>query len=100
MITPEGFLKLTLQTSEEYQEIINGMAKAFNMYEKITIFSLYFDYIPFKLIDLPNESYVNPATVPNIQNRYKEKITKQCPWSLKDIGSNCTKLSSYFEKSI
>ncbi|KAK8861157.1 hypothetical protein M9Y10_012852 [Tritrichomonas musculus] len=75
------------------------------------------NFLKKKNLKIPKESnfickssdiYVNPATVPNIQNRYKEKITKQCPWSLKDInllkklmndiGPNCTKLSSYFEK--
>ena len=79
--------------------------------------SNFFNFIKTKTIKLPQESkflckssdvYVNQCTVPNIQNRFKENITKQPPWSLKeinllkrlinDIGANCTKLSNYFEK--
>lgn len=55
-----------------------------------------------------SDVYVNPSTVPNIQNQLKETITKQCPWSTKeiillkklihDIGPNCTLLSIYYEK--
>lgn len=51
---------------------------------------------------------VNPSTTLNIQNRFKETMTKQTPWSPKeinllkklnrDIGGNCSILSSYFEK--
>ena len=55
-----------------------------------------------------SDAYVNPSTVLSIQNRFKETLTKKCPWSkkevdllkrlMRDIGGNCTQLSNYFEK--
>lgn len=54
----------------------------------------FFKFLEKKNLKIPKESnfickssdiYVNPATVPNIQNRYKEKITKQSPWLDRDL---------------
>ncbi len=55
-----------------------------------------------------SDAYVNPSTVLSIQSRFKKTMTKKCAWSpkevnllinlIKDIGGNCTILSTYLEK--
>ena len=74
------------------------ISKFYNDFEKKNItkdISELFDFLLKTNFQLQKESnflckssdvYVNPSTVPNIQNRLKETITKQCPWSIKEIN--------------
>ncbi len=55
-----------------------------------------------------SDVFVNPSTVTRIQSRLENDLGKRCKWSVKeeelliklskDMGSNCTKLSKYFDE--
>ena len=58
LITPEGFLKLTNQVSSKYIRFAhNPTGGLFTTSNISLVLPIYFDYIPFKLIDPPSDLY-------------------------------------------
>lgn len=58
IITPEGFAKLTNQVTEKYGKFVqNPICHLFSSGTNSKVLPIYFDYIPFKLIDPPSDLY-------------------------------------------
>lgn len=90
--------------SKNIKFILESIGKIVNHFEKMEE-----KLVPSsRYICKSSDVFVNPSSVTRIQSRYKNDLGKRCKWSSaeeellirlsKDMGSNCSKLSKYFDE--